>query len=89
MSFVRKMKAALKLECEDTQVKNGFDRLIKNYTDVKTKLNASGFGVDPEKDRTLNLESGWFKNTLLQTHCNTTILYRVDRKAVSVFRCVR
>ncbi|XP_035715514.1 uncharacterized protein LOC118438837 [Folsomia candida] len=58
MDFLRRMREKLRFnQCDDTQLKNGFDRFMKAYTDVKDKLQQSGFGVDPEKDETLN--DGW------------------------------
>lgn len=60
--FLRRMKGALGFDdCDHTQMKNGFDRFLKIYTDIKEKLNESGFGIDPEKDSTL--EKGNHKQT--------------------------
>jgi hypothetical protein len=54
MDFLRRMRDSLGYEdCEDKQLKKGFDRFLKAYTDTKDKLEQSGFGIDPEKDATL------------------------------------
>ncbi|CAL8129432.1 unnamed protein product [Orchesella dallaii] len=59
MNFLRKMRDELKLICSDIQLKNGFNNLIRKYKEVKKKLNLSGFGIDPEKDASLNTGAGW------------------------------
>jgi len=66
MEYLRKMRDALKLSCSDLQLKNGFNNFLRKYTDVKKKLNSSGFGIDPEKDVTLNKG-----NLILKSTCST------------------
>lgn len=51
------MRTALDInpeDCTDTQLKNGYSTFYSKYAGVKQKLNSSGFGIDPEKDATLN-----------------------------------
>jgi hypothetical protein len=49
------MKESLQIqECNDVQLRNGFRIFLKKYDLVKQKLNASGFGIDPEKDKSLD-----------------------------------
>lgn len=54
MEFLRRMRDALEISPDDTQLKNGFQHFLKKYEEVKQKLESSGFGIDPEKDATLS-----------------------------------
>jgi len=54
MEFYRRMRAACLIDCTDQQMRNGFKNFLDKYTEVKQRLNASGFGVDPEVDATLD-----------------------------------
>jgi hypothetical protein len=54
MEFLQKMRDRLNFNCDDVQLKNGFGTFIKKYADIRTQLNSSGFGVDPEKDSSLD-----------------------------------
>lgn len=59
------MRVGLGIPCDDERkLKNAFAELIKRYTDVKAKLNSSGFGIDPQKDATL--DKGEFKTAVSQ-----------------------
>lgn len=52
--FLRQMKDDLGIDCNETQFRNGFNSIIRKYMEIRKQLNSSGFGVDPEKDATLD-----------------------------------
>lgn len=47
------MRDALEIPVDDTKMKNGFISFMRKFDEVRVKLNSSGFGIDPEKDATL------------------------------------
>ncbi len=51
--FLRQMRDALEIPVDDTKLKNGFINFMRKFDEVRVKLNSSGFGIDPEKDATL------------------------------------
>lgn len=48
------MRDVLEITADDKQLRNGFQFMMFKYEDVKRKLNSSGFGIDPEKDKSLD-----------------------------------
>jgi hypothetical protein len=68
--FLRKMRDSFGwAELSELQIKNGFTAILKQYQEIREKLNSSGFGVDPEVDATLDKGIGsahYFSNLFLK-----------------------
>lgn len=45
MDFLRKMKRDLNLECDDTQLKNKVELLVKKYKEMKERCGKTGEGL--------------------------------------------
>jgi len=66
-NFILKMVEQLGFNCTKKQATNCFDSILRKYKEVKDTLNTTGFGIDPEKDK--SIEEGKF------LHCLNLIFY--------------